>query len=585
MSELTTTYKWNKIPWRKLERKLFKLQKRIYQASQRGDVKTVHKLQRLLASSWSAKCIAVRKVSQDNQGKKTPGIDGVKSLSTAARLNLVKIIKFGHKATPTRRVWIPKPETVDSEAWHESAIKRPLGIPTIYDRALQALTKLVLEPEWEAKFESHSYGFRPGRSCHDAVKAIFGEIRKPKYVLDADISKCFDRINHKALLDKLDTNPKTRRQIKAWLKSGVLDGKVLFPTLEGTPQGGCISPLLANIALHGMETYIKETFPSKHYRVNGNTRTTPPPSLIRYADDFVILHPELEVIKQCQKAISEWLKSMGLELKPSKTKITHTLNKYDGNVGFDFLGYNIRQYPCGKNHGIKDTHGKQLEFTPLTKPSNDSIKAHLKKLGKIIDAHVAAPQEALISKLNPVIMGWARYFSPGASKETFTKVDHFLYKKLFSWAKKRHPQKNLHWISNKYWLVETEGWTFATKDKKYLLWKHAKMPIKRHTLVKSSKSPYDGDWAYWGTRMGKHPELTTVKAKLLKKQSGKCNICGLNFKEEDLIEIDHIIPRHKGGKDKYENYQLLHRHCHDEKTAMDNSVQITAEINEELLSK
>ncbi|MDJ0800490.1 MAG: group II intron reverse transcriptase/maturase [Calothrix sp. MO_167.B12] len=565
MSELKTTYKWNKIPWRKLERKLFKLQKRIYQASQRGNVKKVHRLQRLVMNSWSAKCVAVRRISQDNQGKKTAGVDGIKCLSPEARLNLVKALKLGHKSTPTRRVWIPKPGTEE---------KRALGIPTIHDRATQTLAKLALEPEWEAKFEPHSYGFRPGRSCHDAVKAIFGEIRKPKYALDADISKCFDSINHKVLLEKLNTTPTIRKQIKAWLESAVMDGKQLFPTQEGTPQGGCISPLLANVALHGMETFIENTFPTKYYRINGSARKTPPPTLIRYADDFVILHPDIEVIKGCQIAINQWLNNLGLRLKPSKTKITHTLENYQGNVGFDFLGYNIRQYDCGKNRGIKDTRGNKLDFIPLTKPSDEAVKRHLRRLGEIIDAHVSAPQQALIAKLNPIIMGWARYFFPGASKETFTKVDHLLHKKLRSWANKRHPNKNLHWISKKYWLIDTEGWIFATKDKKFQLWKHAKMPIKRHTIVQSNRSPYDGDWVYWGTRMGKHPELTTAKAKLLKRQNGKCNRCGLNFKQEDLIEIDHIIPRHKGGKDRYENYQLLHRHCHHEKTAEDNSAPI-----------
>ena len=223
-------YKWKDLPWRKLERSVYKLQKRIYQASLRGNVLLVHKLQRLLINSWSAKSMAVRKVTQDNQGKKTAGVDGVKSLSPAARIKLVKELKMGTKSKPTRRVWIPKPGKKE---------KRPLGIPTMYDRALQALLKMALEPEWEAKFEPNSYGFRPGRSTHDAITAIFDSIRfKPKYVLDADITKCFDRISHEKLLEKLNTFPTIRKQIRAFLKAGVLDGKKLFPTDEGTPQGG-----------------------------------------------------------------------------------------------------------------------------------------------------------------------------------------------------------------------------------------------------------------------------------------------------------------------------------------------------------
>jgi RNA-directed DNA polymerase len=246
----TPMYGWNSIRWKKLQRDVFKLQKRIYRASDRGDVRTVHKLQRLLMMSRSAKLLAVRRVTQDNQGKKTAGVDGVKALTPSQRLTLAKTLRVGNKAKPVRRVWIPKPGTTE---------QRPLGIPTVHDRALQTLVKLALEPEWEAKFEPNSYGFRPGRSCHDAIEAIFSSMRrKAKYVLDADIAKCFDRINHQALLDKLQTNPKLRRQIKAWLKSGVVDNGSLFPTEQGTMQGGTISPLLANVALHGMETLIKE---------------------------------------------------------------------------------------------------------------------------------------------------------------------------------------------------------------------------------------------------------------------------------------------------------------------------------------
>lgn len=216
---------WKNIPWRKLERVVFKLQKRIYRASQRGDVKATRRLQKTLMKSWYARCLAVRRVTQDNQGKGTAGVDGVKTLSPVARLRLVANLELGSKAKPTRRVWIPKPGTDE---------KRPLGIPIIYDRALQALVKLALEPEWEAQFEPNSYGFRPGRSCHDAIEAIFLAIRyKAKYVLDADISKCFDRIDHEALLKKLKTFPTMRRQVRAWLKAGVMDGKQLFPTSEG----------------------------------------------------------------------------------------------------------------------------------------------------------------------------------------------------------------------------------------------------------------------------------------------------------------------------------------------------------------
>ncbi|MCA1995430.1 MAG: reverse transcriptase N-terminal domain-containing protein, partial [Coleofasciculus sp. S288] len=315
----TPMVEWNQLNWRKLERVVFKLQKRIYKASQRGDVKTVRRLQKTLMRSWSAKCLAVRKVTQDNQGKRTAGVDGVKSLTPKQRQELVTKLRINRKAKPTRRVWIPKPGTME---------KRPLGIPTMNDRALQALVKLALEPEWEARFEPNSYGFRPGRSIHDAIGAIFSAIsKKANFVLDADIAKCFDRINHEALLEKLNTFPTIRRQVRAWLKSGVMDGNKLFPTEEGTPQGGVISPLLANIALHGMEELIRKVFPRKSYRVDGKKVSKRPPILIRYADDFVVVHEDIEIVQKCQQVIQTWLSNMGLELKPSKTRLCHTLNE------------------------------------------------------------------------------------------------------------------------------------------------------------------------------------------------------------------------------------------------------------------
>ena len=279
------------------------------------------------------------------------------------------------------------------------------------DRALQALVKLALEPEWEARFEPNSYGFRQGRSCHDAIGAIFNAIRlKAKYVLDADIAKCFDRINHEALLRKLNTSPTLRRQIKAWLKSGVMDGKQLFPTSEGTPQGGVISPLLANIALHGMEERINQVARS----LPGDERVT----LIRYADDFVILHKNVAVVQWCQKVITEWLHDIGLELKPSKTRLCHTLNKCAGNEpGFNFLGFTVRQYPVGKYQSGKNSNGTLLGFKTIISPSKEKMKVHYNRVASIIESHKSAPQTALIGHLNPVIRGWANYYSAAVSRK------------------------------------------------------------------------------------------------------------------------------------------------------------------------
>jgi RNA-directed DNA polymerase len=553
---------WHSINWRKLERSVYKLQKRIYQASVRGDVKAYRRLQKTLMRSWSARALAVRRVTQDNQGKKTAGVDGVNSLTPKQRLELTGNLNLGSIVSPTRRVWIPKPGTEE---------KRPLGIPTMKDRALQALVKLALYPEWEARFEPNSYGFRAGRSCQDAVEAIFSAIRlKPKYVLDADIAKCFDRIDQEALLIKLNTFPTIRRQIRAWLKAGVMDGKQMFPTSEGTPQGGVISPLLANIALHGMEERIKqyaETLPTRSSHGKRDNRRSL--SLIRYADDFVILHENLTVVQRCKEIISEWLKGMGLELNPSKTRLAHTLTQYEQEKpGFDFLGFTIQQFPQGKYHSKQG-------FKTIITPSKQKQKVHYEQIARVIEAHKAAPQAALISRLNPIIRGWANYYATAVSKVAFSDIDDLTYQKLSSWAKRRHPKKNGEWVSKRYWQsIDGDNWVFATRKEGLTplrLINHADTPIVRHVKVKGESSPYDGNLVYWSSRMGNNPEMPTRVSKLLKKQKGKCTHCGMFFREDDVMEVDHIIPISKGGKDEYKNLQLLHRHCHDIKTANDGN--------------
>ncbi len=571
--------KWKNLDWKSFEKRVYKIQKRIYRASQRGDVKTVRRLQKTLINSWSAKCIAVRRVTQDNQGKKTAGVDGVKSLSPEARLNLVQELKLGKKVKPTRRVWIPKPGTEE---------KRPLGIPTMKDRALQALVKLALEPEWEAKFEPNSYGFRPGRSCQDAIGAIYIGIHlKSKYILDADISKCFDKIQHDKLLGKLNTFPKLRRQVKAWLKTGVMDGKELFPTWEGTPQGGVISPLLANIALHGMEKEIKkiaETFDIKRPDGTqlGKRDKKKSVNLIRYADDFVIMHEELEKVLLCKEHLERWLGKLGLELKPSKTRIVHTLNVHEGQQpGFDFLGFNVRQHKAGKYTAgtVKDKKagkGRPLGFKTIITPSKESQKRHYRKVAETIERHKGQSQMALIRNLNPIIRGWCNYYSSVVSQKLYEKLWHLTVWKLKKWGVKRHRNKGRNWLKGKYFqTVGGDKWTFATPREgknPMTLYKHPETAVKRHIKVKGEASPYDGNLIYWSTRMGKHPEIPKTRATLLKRQKGKCNHCGLHFKENDVIEVDHIHPTSQGGKNGYENLQLLHRHCHDVKTRTDGSL-------------
>ncbi|WP_434221791.1 group II intron reverse transcriptase/maturase [Limnospira platensis CENA597] len=569
----TTNNAWKTIPWTKVQRKVFKLQKSIFQAAKSGQDAKVRRLQRLLVKSYYARLLAVRRVTQDNQGKKTAGVDGIIAISPKQRFELTERIKGNLKAKALRRVWIPKPGRDE---------KRPLGIPTIQDRARQALVKSALEPEWESRFEGTSYGFRPGRSAQDAIGRIYNATNQGQYyVLDADIAKCFDRINHDYLLSKIHCPSCLKRDLKQWLKAGVLDNGVFEDTEAGTPQGGVISPLLANIALDGMARLIETMYPkTKGVKVKA--------TLIRYADDFVVISPSLEIIEQCKTAISEWLKPVGLEIKPEKTRICHTLKpiEYSGKIeepGFDFLGFNIRQYTVGKYKSGKTggAASRLIGHKTLIKPSNKAV-AHTEVIKGVIKQHRTAPQSALISRLNPIIRGWSNYYSAVVSVETFNKLDAIIWRMLRAWTISRCERASYEKLSNyfSHGMVKLsngkerhEKWLFQTKDG-HQLWKHNYTPIVRHTLVRPEATPYDGNWTYWATRKGQAIDTPNRVAKLLKKQKGRCTWCGQYFTPSDLIEVDHIVPRSQGGKDEYNNLQLLHRHCHDDKTALDEEMML-----------
>lgn len=497
---MKTLYKWNQLPWRRIEAKVFNIQVKIYKLSKEGAKKEeIYKLQILLSRLPAAKLLSVRKVTQDNRGRRTAGVDGVADISPEERLNLATHLHLNNRSDPIRRIWIDKPNAPNE--------KRPLGIPTIRDRAKQALALMVLEPQWEALFEPNSYGFRPGRSCHDAIGAVYlGINRKSKWVLDADISKCFDRINHSQLLKRLNTYPLMRRQIKAWLQAGILEGKTdLFPT-QGTPQGGVISPLLANIALHGIENHLKDWVTQFPYRnksgqiinmVDRKSQLT----IVRYADDFVMLHPDRQVIEQGRKEIEKLLSVMGLELKPSKTRITHTHRGVE-NPGFDFLSFKVRQYTIGKYQQKK----KGLEFKTLIKPSPESVKRHLLQLKRLI--YKTKDTGSLIRRLGPAIRGWSNYQRHVVSSRIFSHTARQLMTKLMAWARRKHRLRTKTWIYSKY-LRRLEGrlrlgytgTTSTTMDERWVFLKdHTDVTVERHVKVRGDRSPYDGDWIYWATR-------------------------------------------------------------------------------------
>ena len=541
MNTVTPMYEWNTLPWKEIQRKVFKLQKRIYQASLQNEPSKVRKLQKLMVSSWIAKALAVRKVTQDNRGKRTAGIDGCKNLSPKKRLELVNQIKVNEKAQPVRRIWIPKPGKQE---------KRPLGIPTIRERARQALIKLALEPEWEAKFENNSYGFRPGRSAHDAIEAIFSGITKmPKFVFDADIKACFDKINHVALLEKLECSCNIKRAIKDWLKAGILEGNKVFPSEEGAPQGSILSPLLANIALHGLQTSITKSFVERKTLQSGKKMLWKP-IVVRYADDFLIFHPDLPSLQKAATIARLWLKDVGLEINEEKSSIKHTFFKHEGyKSGFDFLGFTVKQYQTVKNTtGIKT----------IISPSKKSIDKHQNSFKELLRSHRGHSQEMLIRELNPKISGWSNYFSSVCSKETFSKMDYLLFWKIYRWANNKNPKTAKRRLVAKYW----KKWKFITKEG-YRLNLHTEKVITRHTKVKLNRTPFDGDLIYWSTRMGKSLLLPRNKAKALKLQKGKCHYCNLIFLPDDVIEIYHPIAVAKDGKKDLSNTRVVHGHCHD----------------------
>lgn len=570
--------RWQDVRWMEIQQTTFKWQQAIYSASKAKDVKTVRKYQHRILSSNEAKLLAVRRVTQDNRGKATAGVDGQKRLTTESRLKLVKTLCITGKASPLRRVWIPKPGKVE---------KRPLGIPTITDRCRQALFKMALEPEWEAKFEADSYGFRPGRNCHDAVSAVRSYIQKrPKYVLDADIAKCFDRINHDYLLDKIGMKGLYRKQLKAWLKSGVLDGATFSDTELGTPQGGVISPLLANIALHGMADYLREAV--KDIPVLGRTGKPVKPSrrgetvgFVRYADDFVITHPDLKVVLILRDKVKEFLQPIGLELSEAKTRITHTLDidpstiddcpGLEGKPGFNFLGFFFRQWKS-RHRAARGPDGKLLGFYTLIIPSKEKRDAHQQKLHKLVlQDGKGMSQDVLIKKLNAVIRGWSSYFgkSDANTCNLLTQMDYLLYLKLRRWAKR--VKKTAGKAKSCFKKVGTRTWTFATHKAVMVSHDRYSLPLSQYEKVQGDFSPYDTNQIYWAKRLPKNNVYNSRVTALIKRQKGKCTWCKATFHWDEVMEVDHIKPLSKGGKDDLTNLQLLHGHCHDTKSLTDNS--------------
>lgn len=450
---------WDQTNWLQIDASVKRLQVRIAKATREARWGKVKSLQRLLTRSHSGKMLAVKRVTE-NRGKNMPGVDGAIWSTSAARWKGMTTLQHrGYRTMPLRRVYIPK----------SNGKKRPLGIPCMRCRAMQALWKLALEPVAETRADPNSYGFRPERSTADAIEQCCITLARrvsPVWILEGDIRGCFDNISHQWLLQHI---PMDKGVLSKWLRAGYIEEETLFETKAGTPQGGVISPTIANMALDGLEAAVYASVGSTEA-----TRRQARLNVIRYADDFVITGACKEVLEhKVMPAVRTFLAVRGLELSEEKTRITHIAE------GFDFLGKNVRKY-----------NGKFL-----TKPSRKSIKSLLGKAREIIKGNATATQASLVQTLNPIIRGWAMYHRHSAAKTTFSSIDHRIWQMLWKWAYRRHPKKRAQWVKDRYFQSDGyRNWDFGTRDAKYRLFRAATVSIKRHVKIRGMANPFDPEW-------------------------------------------------------------------------------------------